>query len=300
MPIPSLKTVWRGLLAGALLGGLWVSFLRAAPGPGPVVATRQAPFTNSLGMQFVPVTGTPALFSVWETRVQDFAAFVKDTGYQAIGEVYSLGTNRWKLRGDWWQSPGFEQNALHPVCAVSWQDAQAFLQWLSKKEGRHYRLPTDVEWSQAVGIPGEAGASPKERSGRIPEHYPWGQALPPLVNGRPAGNYPGAEAQGTNWPIAFRVIENYRDPFPRTAPVGSFPANAFGLHDLGGNVWEWCEDRWDPPREMRVVRGASWVDNLPEILNTSYRHPGRPEMRNTSVGFRAVLDPAAPAAATPP
>jgi len=286
------------LLAGFLLAGFlgrWA--VGGAENPVPsVTATREKPFTNSLGMQFVPVPGTPALFSVWETRVQDFSAFVKDTGYDAIGEAYSLGTNRWKQYGHSWESPGFEQTGTHPICAVSWKDAQAFCDWLSRKEGRRYRLPTDVEWSQAAGISGEFGGSPKERSAKIPNLFPWGSAMPPLVAGRPAGNYPGAEAPGTNWPTSFRVIEDYRDPFPRTAPVGSFPPNALGIYDLGGNVWEWCEDRWDPMRESHVVRGASWVDNLPEILLSSYRHQGRPDLRNTSVGFRCVLDPSAPPA----
>ena len=115
--------------------------------------------------------------------------------------------------------------------------------------------------------------------------------MPPNVNGLPAGNYPGSEASETNWPIQFRVIEGYRDPFARTAPVGSFPANAFGIYDLGGNCWEWCEDEFEPGKETRVVRGASWVDNLEDILLSTYRHYARPTTRNTSVGFRCVLVP---------
>lgn len=260
-------------------------------GPSRIEATLEKPFENSLGMKFVPVPGTPVLFSVWETRVRDFDAFVRETGYSAITNTYSLGTNRWKIRGDTWQSPGFPQTDRHPVCGVSWEDAQAFCAWLSKKEGRSYRLPTDVEWSLAVGLPEESGTTPKERSGQIPNRFPWGQEMPPLTNGLPAGNYPGAEASETNWPAGFRVIEDFRDPFARTAPVGSFPPQTAGLHDLGGNVWEWCEDPFEPGKEPRVVRGGSWVDNLPDLLLSTYRHFGRPQLRNVSIGFRCVLAP---------
>ncbi|MBX3731377.1 MAG: SUMF1/EgtB/PvdO family nonheme iron enzyme [Verrucomicrobiae bacterium] len=279
-----------GWLLVAMLGlGVHVSGTGA-----PVTASRDQPFVNSLGMKFVPVPGTPVLFSVWETRVQDFEVFVAETSHEATEGTYSLGTNRWKQTGDHWRSPGFPQTGRHPVCGVSWKDANAFCEWLSNKEGRTYRLPTDSEWSLAAGIPGEFGATPKERSGKIPGLYPWGEALPPNVSGLPAGNYPGAEAAETQWPESFRVIENFRDPFPRTAPVGSFDPNAHGLYDIGGNVWEWCMDPFEPGKEHRTVRGASWVDNLPDILLSTYRHYGRPELRNTSVGFRIVLAPEPP------
>lgn len=263
----------------------------AASPPPKVEATREQPFVNSLGMKFVPVPGTPVLFATWETRVGDFDAFVKETGYDATTGVLSLGTNRWKARGDTWKEPGFPQTDRHPVCGVSWADANAFCEWLSKKEGRTYRLPEDLEWSAAIGIAGEVGATARERSGKIPNQYPWGTDLPPNVNNLPAGNYPGAEASETNWPPGFRIIPDFRDPFARTAPVGSFAPTKDGLYDLGGNVWEWCVDPYEPGKEFRVVRGASWVDNLPDILLSSYRHYGRPEMRNTSVGFRCVLIP---------
>ncbi|HAB19973.1 MAG TPA: hypothetical protein DCE44_26525 [Verrucomicrobiales bacterium] len=178
----------------------------AAANTFPLNPTRERPFTNSLGMRFVSIPGTPVLFSVWETRVQDFAAFVRETGYQATAGAYSLGTNKWKQRGDTWQSPGFPQSDRHPVCGVSWNDAQAFCAWLSKKEGRTYRLPTDQEWSLAVALPAESGATPKERSGKVHGVYPWGIAMPPHIKGLSAGNYAGAESSETNWLSVFRVI----------------------------------------------------------------------------------------------
>lgn len=256
-----------------------------------IQASKAHPFENSLGMKFVPVPGTTVLFSVWETRRGDFEAFVKETGYDATTNVYSLSTNRWTVTGNSWKSPGFPQTDRHPVCGVNWNDAHAFCEWLSKKEGRKYRLPTDLEWSAAVGLTNEPGNTPKARSDKTPDVYPWGREMPPNVNGLPAGNYPGSEASETNWPSQFRVIDGFRDPFARTAPVGSFPPNAYGIYDLGGNCWEWCEDPFEPGKEPRFVRGGSWVDNIPAILQSSYRHYSRPVTRNTSVGFRCVLVP---------
>ena len=132
-------------LSGAFAGG---AAEPAAAGLLPKVeATKDHPYVNSLGMKFVPVPGTHVLFSIWETRVGDFAAFVKETAYDATQGMYSLGTNRWKMVGDTWNLPGFPQTDRHAVCGVSWMDANEFCVWLSKKEGRTYRLPSDVEWS---------------------------------------------------------------------------------------------------------------------------------------------------------
>ena len=78
-------------------------------------ATKDHPWVNSLGMKFVPVAGTQVLFSVWDTRVRDFEAFVKSTGYDATGGMFSLAHDGWKLRGATWEEPGFRKGANHPV-----------------------------------------------------------------------------------------------------------------------------------------------------------------------------------------
>ena len=254
-------------------------------------ATKEHPYTNTLGMKFVPVPGTTVLFSIWDTRVADFEAFVKDTGYNATERVFSLRSDGYKRRGESWRSPGFSQTPEHPVCGVSWFDAQEFCQWLSKKEGKTYRLPTNEEWSKAVGIAErETGSTPKEKDEKLAGVYPWGNSMPPIVNGKPMGNYAGAEADDGNWPSVFKVIPEYRDTFARTSPVGSFPANAFGLYDMGGNVWQWCEDRYEPGKEERVMRGGAWCDSAPRLLLSSYRYDGgTPVIRNLNIGFRVVL-----------
>jgi serine/threonine protein kinase/formylglycine-generating enzyme required for sulfatase activity len=216
---------------------------------------------NSLGMKFAKVGSVH--FAVIETRVSDFDAFVKATRHDA---------------GRGWSSPGFRQGQSHPVVNVSWADAQAFCQWLTEADrkqnligNRVYRLPSDVEWSQAVGLQGESGATPLERDGRNKTTFPWGGAWPPAVG---AGNY----------------VDSFSyDRFENTAPVGSFRANAFGLHDLGGNVWEWCNDWSDSTQKTRVLRGGSWYMNLPTSLLSSYRRHLAPAERHNDVGFRVVL-----------
>ncbi len=150
----------------------------SAGGKCPVTATKDHPWENSLGMKFVPVQNTQVLFCIWETRVQDYASYAQA----------NLGIN-WE-----WQEPGFEQGPMHPVVNVNWEDAQVFCQWLTNKdqqEGRispqqRYRLPTDEEWSWAVGLPKEEGATPEEKDGKIKDHYPWGKQWPPPQG---AGNY---------------------------------------------------------------------------------------------------------------
>lgn len=252
------------------------------------------PFVNSLGMRFVPVPipgGKPVLFCTWKTRVKDFDAFVAEAHYDATRDMYSLSPMG---RGDHnvanWKAPGFSQTELNPVCGISYLDAVAFCAWLSKKEAKHYRLPTDHEWSCAVGI----GEKEKEADGPRGNHlkiqgvYPWGTQWPPP---RGVGNYAGEECHGLPiLPKDFAVIRGCRDGFVFTSPVGSFEPNPLGLFDLGGNLWEWCADWMDPDHRNRVLRGGSWGDDLPVCLLASFRRHELPEERGIIYGFRVVLD----------
>jgi len=249
---------------------------------------------NTLGMKFAPVPGTGVLFCVWETRVQDFEAFVKDAGYDATGDMYSVGSDGWKQRGNTWRSPGFSQGPTHPVCGVSWDDAKAFCHWLTEKERREgrlgpnqeYRLPTDAEWSVAVGLDEPAGGTPESKDGQVKGVYPWGTQWPPP---RGAGNFAGTEVRDGNWPSAWGVIEGYSDGYPRTAPVGSFTANRYGLFDLSGNVWEWCEDYYNGSNGGRVLRGGSFDERVSGHLLSSYRVIGSRGSRRDYGGFRCVV-----------
>jgi formylglycine-generating enzyme required for sulfatase activity len=180
-----------------------------------------------------------------------------------------------------WKKPftSYKQKDTHPVVKVSWNDANAFCAWLTKKElaegkikaGQKYRLPTDAEWSVAVDLGKEKGNTPGAKSQGFKDVYPWGKEWPPPVG---AGNYPER----------LKV-----DNFNRTAPVGSFSANQFGLHDMGGNVWEWCEDKYSPTSTGRVLRGASRGDGSPDGLLSSCRIDRAPDLRTDGVGFRCVL-----------
>ena len=218
---------------------------------------------NSLGMKFVAVPGTQVLFGIWDVRVQD---------YRTYAEANSGVDKEWK-------QPGFAQGDTHPVVEVSWNDAKAFCQWLTEQEradgiissSQSYRLPTDAEWSVAVGLAGEAGSTPSEKDCKIKGVYPWGSSWPPPSG---AGNY--APSMGV-------------DNFANTSPVGSFAANQYGLYDMGGNVWQWCEDWYDGDQKYRVQRGASWDYSFSRGLLSSYRDGCTPDGRNNRDGFRCVL-----------
>jgi len=217
-------------------------------------------YLNSLGMKFIPVPKTNVLFSVWETRVRDYDEFARATSRKV-------------------EKPSFTQSLDHPVVNVSWNDVQAFCKWLTEKEQREgkikstqsYRLPTDVEWSMAVGLPDEGSGTPKEKDRKIKGVYPWGTQWPPP---RGAGNY------GPSLNV---------DSYENTTPVGSFTANQYGLYDMGGNVCEWCEDYYDRRSGSRVLRGASWFISVPGLARSSFRGDGDPGDRGDFLGFRCVL-----------
>ena len=239
----------------------------------PSSATKDAPFVNSLGMKFVPVpiVGGPTkdqrvLFSIWETRVQDYEAFVKEAKHGLL-------------------RPTFEQGPDHPVVNVSWDDAQAFCAWLTQRERKagaisasdSYRLPSDFEWSCAAGI-GEyenAEITAEERQKRPPStsDYPWGNSWPPPPG---VGNYAGEEVVPMLNDPEFKemrntVIKGWRDPFVFTAPVGSFAASRTGLYDLSGNADEWCQDWFIEAQQFRLMRGGVYKVREPSSPKLIHR-----------------------------
>lgn len=271
---------------------LMTLLLLASHGRAEAPDARQG-VVNSLGMRFVPTPisgGKPVLFCIWKTRVKDFEAFVADTGYDATKDMYSLSPSG---RGDHnvnnWKAPGFVQTETNPVCGVSYDDAAAFCAWLSKKESKHYRLPTDHEWSCAVGIGDrETGDTPRTRHRKIQDVYPWGTQWPPPKG---AGNYAGEECHAQHGlPQNYSYIKEYNDGFVFTSPVGSFAPNRLGLYDLGGNLWEWCSDWMDADHRHRVLRGGSWGDDVPACLLSSFRNHDLPGNRGVVYGFRVVLE----------
>ena len=233
-------------------------------------------FTNTLGMKFVPVPGTKVLFCIHETRRKDYSIFA------------AANPNL----NDKWRNPVLDNGTPvgtrsddEPVVNVGWQDAVDFCAWLSKQEGHVYRLPTDREWSFAVGIGEEESetATPGALNGKIKGKYPWGKAWPP-----PKGSANLRDQSSSKIDKERRPIKGYNDGFPTLAPVMSFKPNNLGIYDLAGNVWEWCADWGNGAHEGRVVRGGSWyTDSIPSSMRMT-PHPG---VRIWDYGFRCVVEP---------
>ena len=280
-------------LAVALMGGA-IYFAKAKPNARPgnsftakaptlATVTKDAPFVNTLGMKFVPVPGTKVLFSIWDKRVQDYAAYAR---------VKKVDDSWMKQERD---GVAVSREPEYPVVGVIWDEAQGFCQWLTDKEsaegrlpkGARYRLPTDEEWSRAVGLPPEPGATPAENNEVNGIDFPWGLGFPPKTK---VGNYADSACHEKfpkdGW------WEGYTDGYATTSPVGSFPPNQFGLYDMGGNVWQWCEDWFDASQKARVMRGASWRDGDRDHLLSSYRLRGDSAVRGPNYGIRCVLEPA--------
>lgn len=228
-------------------------------------AASNTPFTNSLGMAFRPVPKLPVLVGAHEVRVQDYEAILAAAG------------KTWNKR------PSFAIHPTHPVVNVSWQDAEGFCTALTERDRQNglipstarYRLPSDAEWSAAVGLIDEPGADPAQKAGANKEDFPWGRGPwpPPTFS----ANLDTARMSG------------YVDNYSYTAPVGSFSPNENDIYDLAGNVAEWCADPW-PGSTERVVRGSAWITSTEAECLSSVRQHFPETSALPHLGFRIVLD----------
>jgi formylglycine-generating enzyme required for sulfatase activity len=243
----------------------------ALPDPAsmkPVVPGK--PFENSLGMSFAPLDDR-LLAGRTEVRVQDYETWLKSSDRS------------------WNDKPTFLLGGGHPAAGLTWQDAQDFCVWLTRRERSSslipgtasYRLPTDQEWSLMAGLKNESGDSPAARDGADKQHFPWSAE----------GSFP-PPPMSTN--LDAINIPSFSDSYSYTAPVATETPNELGIQGLGGNVAEWCADEWPGGNGERVVRGGSWLISSREKLLTSARRHTSGDKTSPDIGFRVILDLSAP------
>lgn len=278
------------LPGGSFLMGTDDADAHCPDGEGPVRTVQLSPFgidetavTNDAFAAFVTATG----------HVTDAEHF----GWSFVFEPFVTHEGRWgATRGvagaPWWiavpgaawrtpEGPGsdIEQRGDHPVIHVSFDDAQAYAIWAGK------RLPTEAEWEYAA------------RGGLVGKRFPWGDVL------RPDGAW-----RCNIWQGEFPTRNTLEDGHLGTAPVRAFPPNGFGLHEMTGNVWEWCADRWsttwhvaeseatlvDPQGPMtgasRVMRGGSYLCHASYCnrYRVAARSQNTPDSSAGNLGFRCV------------
>jgi formylglycine-generating enzyme required for sulfatase activity len=227
-----------------------------------------------------------------KVTVGQWRAFAEDSGYRSEAEkgdgAYVWLDGKWeKKAGYYWDNPGFEQTDTHPVTCVSWNDTQAFITWLNEKGDKTYRLPTEAEWEYAC----RAGTKTARFWGDDPDDACKYANVTDLT-----------EWNGKHWITKHNCNDEHWFP----APSVSFRSNPWGLYDMLGNVWEWCEDRceWkgkvvtdtcrdgviDPINSggsFRVIRGGSW-HSVPRSVRCAFRSSYHPDYRPGNLGFRLV------------
>ena len=234
----------------------------------------------------------------YEVTRGQFGRFVQASGYKTEAEQNAGGVEGCFARngskyeyteGRSWRDPGFEQTDEHPVVCVSWNDAQAYVKWLNAQvPGKGYRLLSEAEWEYAA----RAGTSSR---------YAWGDdaansAQCAWANGADASAKAKA-ADASGWTVAA-----CDDGHAYTAPAGRFKANAFGLHDMAGNAYEWVQDVWHynysgapgdgsawmsgGDQSRRVLRGGSWYAYSRDLRSASRFRWFTPGNRSGSTGFR--------------
>jgi formylglycine-generating enzyme required for sulfatase activity/Tol biopolymer transport system component len=239
-------------------------------------APSEQPRSDDEGPQHRVTIAKPFAVGRYEVTRGEFAKFVAATGRETGDVCNSIIDGAWRAqKGVTWRAPGFSQNDDEPVVCVSWHEARAFADWLRQSTGKPYRLLSESEWEYVA------------RAGQ-----------PVRLVTRDDANYGIKECCGPK--------AEGKDRWLYTAPVGSFSANAFGMHDMRGNVWEWVEDCYHEsydgapadgsPRtsgcsmaDHRGVRGGGWGDDVP-FLRPAYRLRALTENRYFTLGFRVARD----------
>ncbi len=238
----------------------------------------------------------PFYLGTQNVTVGQFRKFVEDTAHKTdaeksygVGVAIGPGGEEFTAGRQFnWRNTGFAQTDEHPVVNVSWNDATAFCRWLSRKEGKTYRLPTEAEWEYAC----RAGTTTRFYNGDDPEKLAQvGNVLDATCKAR----FPHLEDS------AIRASDGY----VFTSRVGQFRPNAFGLYDMHGNAAQWCSDWYgakyyqasptDRPSgpdsgKTRVCRGSSW-GAAPSFSMSAYRIALDPAYSDFHIGFRVVREP---------
>ncbi len=210
----------------------------------------------------------------YEVTLGEFRKFINSTNHQVQTETYGgcyIYDKKWKQKADAnWENPYFTQTESSPVVCVSHNDAKAYTKWLSQKTGKTYRLPTEAEWEFVA----RAGTTTK---------YSFGDSKSSLGSYAWYGNNSNS----------------------KTHKVGQKQPNPWGVYDMHGNVWEWCEDWYtdsysntptngdennNGSQKMKVLRGGSWV-NVAGSLRSASRYRNDPTFAIDGIGFRVVLLP---------
>ena len=251
------------------------SFLMGSPGSEEGRSSNEGPVHRV-------TIGRPFAVGVYEVTRGEFGRFVSATGRSMGNSCWTYESGEWEERsGRNWRNPGFRQTDGHPVVCVNWDDAKAYVGWLSDETGKAYRLLSEAEWEYVA------------RGGTKTARY-WGES------GTDQCRYANGadEASGDfGWGKA-----SCDDGYARTSPVGAFSANRWKLHDVLGNVWEWVEDCWNDsyhgaPEDgsawesgncgARVMRGGSWF-NVPRILRSAFRNRNTAGSRGNYAVFRVA------------
>jgi formylglycine-generating enzyme required for sulfatase activity len=232
----------------------------------------------------------PAAFAVsrFEITRGQFARFVQATNRQMSGGCYVWDDIENKVKEDSgrsWRDPGFPQSDDHPVVCVSFEDAKAYVEWLAKQTGKAYRLLSEAEWEYAA------------RAGTTTARY-WGEG-----EGQACAYANVADRRGkAAHPWWTWTTFDCDDGYAETAPVGNYKPNAFGLHDMLGNAWEWTQDCWNESYQgapsngaawqsadcgLRVVCGGSWSDR-PDVVRSANRGRDWATDRGDDRGFRVA------------
>jgi sulfatase modifying factor 1 len=279
---------------------LSMPFIRVAAGEFTAGSPLTEPERSTNEAQHQVSISKPYWLGATHVTVGQFAEFVKASGHPTAAEKqgwangsWDVAGNKWsRIEGGSWRNPGFTQTSNHPVVCVTWHDAKAFCEWLSQREGREYRLPTEAEWEYA---------SRAEQT----RAYLWGD------NPDDGKGWANCSDQTSSNLFTLFPSFTWSDGYVYTSPVASFRPNRWGLYDMLGNALQWCGDWFgeypsaavtDPkgPDEgkERVLRGGAFIYG-PRHCRCAFRGRNLPDFQNYYVGFRVLLETEAEPKATP-